>query len=127
MEFVVITRALDSTNMPPAASIALAKQTFQMFAENKDSRINALYPFARVADRISPARACHDGVACDGGSRRLPGDAALHPLPAARGRGDGSREPAAADDRLRCHPPARAGQPSAGGVARTPHARPDHD
>ena len=46
MEFVVITRALDSTNVPPAASIALAKQTFQMFASNQDSRIKAVYPFA---------------------------------------------------------------------------------
>ena len=46
MEFVVITRALDSTNVPPAASIALAKQTFQMFASNHDSRIKAVYPFA---------------------------------------------------------------------------------
>jgi muconolactone delta-isomerase len=46
MEFVVITRALDSTNVPPAATIALAKQTFQQFASNKDSRIKAVYPFA---------------------------------------------------------------------------------
>jgi len=46
MEVVVITRALDSTNVPPAASIALAKQTFQMFASNQDSRIKAVYPFA---------------------------------------------------------------------------------
>src|SRR5256885_7734343 len=46
MEFVVITRALDSTNVPPAASIALAKQTFQMVASNQDSRIKAVYPFA---------------------------------------------------------------------------------
>ncbi|TME22245.1 MAG: hypothetical protein E6I67_06165 [Chloroflexi bacterium] len=46
MEFVVITRALDSTNLPPAASIALAKQTFQMVASNQDSRIKAVYPFA---------------------------------------------------------------------------------
>src|SRR2546422_10416438 len=46
MEFVVITRALDSTNLPPAASIALAKQTFQMLASNQDSRIKAMYPFA---------------------------------------------------------------------------------
>src|SRR6267378_2174704 len=46
MEFVVITRALDSTNVPPAASIALAKQTFQLLASNQDSRIKAVYPFA---------------------------------------------------------------------------------
>ena len=46
MEFVVINRALDSTNVPPAAVIALAKQTFQMFASNQDPRIKAVYPFA---------------------------------------------------------------------------------
>jgi len=46
MEFVVILRALDSTNIPPPAAIALAKQTFQMLASNQDSRIKQLYPFA---------------------------------------------------------------------------------
>jgi muconolactone delta-isomerase len=46
MEFVVITRALDSSNVPPAVAISLAKQTFQQFASNKDSRIKAVYPFA---------------------------------------------------------------------------------
>jgi muconolactone delta-isomerase len=46
MEFVVITRALDSSNLPPQATISLAKQTFQLFASNKDSRIKAVYPFA---------------------------------------------------------------------------------
>lgn len=46
MEFVVILRALDSTNVPPLATIALAKQTFQMLASNQDSRIKSIYPFA---------------------------------------------------------------------------------
>jgi muconolactone delta-isomerase len=46
MEFVVIARALDSTNVPPPATIALAKQTFQMLKANKDARIKAVYPFA---------------------------------------------------------------------------------
>lgn len=46
MEFVVIARALDSVNVPPQATIALAKQTFQMLKANKDSRIKAMYPFA---------------------------------------------------------------------------------
>lgn len=46
MEFVVITRALESSNVPPAVAISLAKQTFQSFASNKDSRIKAVYPFA---------------------------------------------------------------------------------
>ncbi|OLB91871.1 MAG: hypothetical protein AUI15_22235 [Actinobacteria bacterium 13_2_20CM_2_66_6] len=46
MEFVVILRALDSTNIPAPATIALAKQTLQMFASNQDSRIKQIYPFA---------------------------------------------------------------------------------
>jgi muconolactone delta-isomerase len=46
MEFVVIARAIDSSNVPPQAVLALAKQTFQQFASNQDSRIKALYPFA---------------------------------------------------------------------------------
>lgn len=46
MEFVVIARAVDSVNVPPQAVIALAKQTFQMLKENKDSRIKAMYGFA---------------------------------------------------------------------------------
>jgi len=46
MEFVVISRAADSTNVPPLATLALVKQTFQMAKENKDPRIKAVYPFA---------------------------------------------------------------------------------
>ena len=46
MEFVVIVRAVDSTNVPPPATIALAKQTFQMLKANKEPRIKAVYPFA---------------------------------------------------------------------------------
>ena len=46
MEFVVITRAVDSSNVPPQVTVALAKQTFQMLKANKDSRIKAVYPFA---------------------------------------------------------------------------------
>ena|ERR1700737_2385891 len=46
MEFVVITRALESSNVPPSVAVSLAKQTFQGFASNKDSRIKAVYPFA---------------------------------------------------------------------------------
>ena len=46
MEFVVILRALESTNVPPPAAISLAKQTFQGFASNQDSRIKQVYPFA---------------------------------------------------------------------------------
>jgi muconolactone delta-isomerase len=46
MEFVVISRATDSSNMPPQAIIALAKQTFQMAKANKEPRVKAMYPFA---------------------------------------------------------------------------------
>jgi muconolactone delta-isomerase len=46
MDFVVISRAVDSSNVPPQATIALAKQTFQMAKANKEPRIKAMYPFA---------------------------------------------------------------------------------
>ena len=46
MEFVVISRAVDSTNVPPQATIALVKQTFQMAKANKEPRLKAIYPFA---------------------------------------------------------------------------------
>jgi muconolactone delta-isomerase len=46
MEFVVIARAIDSANVPPQATIAMAKQTFQMLKANKDPRIKAMYGFA---------------------------------------------------------------------------------
>ena len=46
MEFVVISRAVDSANVPPQATIALVKQTFQMAKANKDPRLKAMYPFA---------------------------------------------------------------------------------
>jgi muconolactone delta-isomerase len=46
MDFVVISRAVDSVNVPPQATIALAKQTFQMAKANKEPRIKAMYPFA---------------------------------------------------------------------------------
>lgn len=46
MEFVVILRALESSNVPPQVAVALAKQTFQQFASNKDPRIKAMYGFA---------------------------------------------------------------------------------
>src|SRR5438067_13560824 len=46
MEFVVIARAIDSPSVPPQAAVSLAKQTYQQFASNQDSRIKAIYPFA---------------------------------------------------------------------------------
>src|SRR5437016_14609516 len=46
MEFLVISRAVDSANVPPQATVALAKQTFQMLKANKEPRIKAVYPFA---------------------------------------------------------------------------------
>jgi muconolactone delta-isomerase len=46
MQFCVIGRAVDSSNVPPQAVLAMAKQSFQMMASNQDSRIKAVYPFA---------------------------------------------------------------------------------
>ena len=46
MECVVISRAVDTANVPPQATIALVKQTFQMAKANKEPRIKAMYPFA---------------------------------------------------------------------------------
>jgi muconolactone delta-isomerase len=46
MQFCVIGRAVDSSNVPPQAVIGLAKQSFQMLASNQDSRIKTMYPFA---------------------------------------------------------------------------------
>jgi len=46
VEFVVIARAVESSNVPPQATIALAKQTFQLLKSNKESRIKAMYGFA---------------------------------------------------------------------------------
>ena len=46
MEFLVISRAVDSASVPPQATVALAKQTFQMLKANKEPRIKAVYPFA---------------------------------------------------------------------------------
>ena len=46
MEFLVISRAVDSANVPPQVTVALAKQTFQMLKANKEPRIKALYPYA---------------------------------------------------------------------------------
>src|SRR5437870_13922247 len=46
MEFVVIARAIESPSVPPQAAVSLAKQTYQQFASNQDSRIKAKYPSA---------------------------------------------------------------------------------
>ena len=46
MEFAVIVRAIDSTNVPVPATLALVKATFQMLASNKEPRIKAAYPWA---------------------------------------------------------------------------------
>jgi muconolactone delta-isomerase len=46
MEFVVIGSAVDSSNVPPQAVLAMAKQSFQMLASKQDSRIKSVYPFA---------------------------------------------------------------------------------
>jgi muconolactone delta-isomerase len=46
MQFAVIMRATDSTNLPPQALLALPKETFEMLASRADPRIKAVYPFA---------------------------------------------------------------------------------
>jgi muconolactone delta-isomerase len=46
MQFAVISRALDSGNVPAQVAVSLAKQTFQMLSSNPDPRIKAVYPFA---------------------------------------------------------------------------------
>lgn len=46
MQFAVIVRSNESTNLPPTVALALLKQTFQMLASNKEPRIKAQYPFA---------------------------------------------------------------------------------
>lgn len=46
MEFAVIFRALDSSNLPVPVTLSLAKATFQMLASKQDSRIKATYPWA---------------------------------------------------------------------------------
>ena len=46
MQFAVIMRATDSSNLPPQAQLALPKQTFEMLTSKQDPRIKAVYPFA---------------------------------------------------------------------------------
>jgi muconolactone delta-isomerase len=46
MQFAVIMRATDSSSLPPQAQLTLPKQTFEMLASKKDTRIKAVYPFA---------------------------------------------------------------------------------
>src|SRR5260370_21798358 len=46
MEFLVISHAVDSANVPRQVTVALAKQTFQMLKANKEPRIKPVYPFA---------------------------------------------------------------------------------
>jgi muconolactone delta-isomerase len=46
MQFAVIVRSNDSTNLPPIVALGLVKQTMQMLAANKEPRIKAQYPFA---------------------------------------------------------------------------------
>jgi hypothetical protein len=46
MQFAVIVRATDSTNLPPQVAVALPKQTFEMLSSKPDPRIKAFYPFA---------------------------------------------------------------------------------
>jgi muconolactone delta-isomerase len=47
MQFAVIVRSNESTNLPPTVALGLLKQKFQMLASNKEPRrIKAQYPFA---------------------------------------------------------------------------------
>lgn len=46
MQFAVIMRATDSTNLPQQAQMTLPKQTFEMLSSKPDPRIKAFYPFA---------------------------------------------------------------------------------
>ena len=46
MEFIVIARAADATNVPPQVAVALAKQTFQNAKAKPDLRVKAMYMFA---------------------------------------------------------------------------------
>src|SRR5437870_13859437 len=45
MDFLVISRAVESDNVPPQAAVTLDKQTCQMLKANKEPRIKAVYPF----------------------------------------------------------------------------------
>jgi muconolactone delta-isomerase len=46
MQFVVIARAVDSTNLPPPVAVTLAHKTFELFASGQERRIKAIHPFA---------------------------------------------------------------------------------
>ncbi len=46
MQFAVLTRAVDSPNLPPQVAVTLAHKTFELFASDRESRIKAVYPFA---------------------------------------------------------------------------------
>ena len=46
MRFVVTGRMIDQPVVPPEQEIAILKATFQLFAENRDSRIKGIYPHA---------------------------------------------------------------------------------
>jgi len=46
MQFAVIMRDTESSNLPPQVQLELAKQTFETLASKPDPRIKAVYPFA---------------------------------------------------------------------------------
>ena len=46
MQFAVIMRDTESSNLPAAVQLALAKQTFEKLTSTPDPRIKAFYPFA---------------------------------------------------------------------------------
>lgn len=46
MQFLVIGRHIDSPVAPPAQEIAMLKATFEQFANGRNPKIKAVYPFA---------------------------------------------------------------------------------
>ncbi|HEX3606416.1 MAG TPA: hypothetical protein VH134_10875 [Candidatus Dormibacteraeota bacterium] len=46
MQFCVLVRSIEGSNLPPAQEVALVKETFEQLASGKDKRIKACYPFA---------------------------------------------------------------------------------
>ena len=63
MRFVVTGRMIDQPVVPPEQEIAILKATFQLFAENRDSRIKGIYPHADEARNHIPDRGGNGGRA----------------------------------------------------------------
>jgi muconolactone delta-isomerase len=46
MQFAVLSRAVDNSNLPPQVAVKLAHDTFELLASGRERRITAAYPFA---------------------------------------------------------------------------------